>query len=1024
MAAWEAAEMSFFSLSDVRERMREKKKGALRTAKLNASLASKIKTKIINNSTMKVSLKQNNKALALALNAEKANAQRLTQEKTILQKEVKQCHFQNAVLRHRLSFLNNMLKKMENLMAAVKMAELSEFHINSSSLSSGQKSIMTEDSWADDIVDGQLLRVTQIPMRVPISKLHDAEQQAGSSTALQTSSGELQRPASSAGEFQRPASSAEELQISASNEALKIAPVTSKDALPPQHDEKSQFCQEENGKKVTEAVAAEGAFHDSHIFGEVLCSTEQNPNNLLTLALESHTLSYEADEMAKHFLDRLSQGHVTQRRKRSTLFATSTPSSTLDIFPHVSSTQASWGSSAQDNNSSSKNNTQQQLRSPSPLASPAQTAVISHRNSVGKETFCEQPQTKEIVCCVETDPSYSRVPEFDSVKVKSKGKCKTGEKKTVKKVRTGKKKTTAIKNNAESSPDRSQVEERAQNAKLLQPEVATCSSETEVCEMGQKVCEGASDRRSRDCGVEHHSHSPDGVQDFGSTNEVNPAQLQGLESVDLMQQVKKGPIFEMQSMESLLKPPARTFSSHQVPSGDSSLQNSTKFSSVSRKSIRQKANRKTRVIGQRHDSDEEYLPNIVIIPDSKAEERPKRSTTSRKSTARNSNCDQRNEVNVFRPCIDVQGVANESTKDLPGNLKQRRETYIVHPLDLAGNLGCFQTESEGSENLPPRSVPGNKVSKIPRAVKSNQKSNKKQTGGHQKNGQGEVDHNMNGLTKEASCKPRPQQKRSSSQPPETDSLARKSDGAKVLIGSSTELASKQTIVMGKFSCISHLLSEPGDFLEEQLPEVSLADSLTDLPHSLESSHVSSCAVLSVSSRLTEVPVSKSLSTEGNKMPAKPPVQLKNSLIFKENTAEEIPGERNQVQSSSCSSPSQEPDIRPLQDLNNTRVLSLSSSEEESGRSSRRKWKPTCYKEPSVKRKLRQGDTFTDTEFLHSSLNKRKMPVKAKGTTKKMKENKEWLPEGCLSTKEGKVVTTERISTEFKSSPQTPRSSRI
>lgn len=56
--------------------------------------------------------------------------------------------------------------------------------------------------------------------------------------------------------------------------------------------------------------------------------------------------------------------------------------------------------------------------------------------------------------------------------------------------------------------------------------------------------------------------------------EVNPAQLQGLESVDLMQQVKKGPIFEMQSMESLLKPPVHTFSSHEVPPGDSSLHNS------------------------------------------------------------------------------------------------------------------------------------------------------------------------------------------------------------------------------------------------------------------------------------------------------------------------------------------------------------------------------------------------------------------------------------------------------------------
>ncbi|XP_041328804.1 uncharacterized protein LOC121356451 isoform X1 [Pyrgilauda ruficollis] len=208
---------------------------------------------------------------------------------------------------------------------------------------------------------------------------------------------------------------------------------------------------------------------------------------------------------------------------------------------------------------------------------------------------------------------------------------------------------------------------------------------------------------------------------------------------------------------------------------------------------------------------------------------------------------------------------------------------------------------------------------------------------------------MNALTKEASCKPRPQRKRSNSRPPETDSLLRKSDGTKVLTGSSTELASKQTLLMGKFSCISHLLSEPGDFLEEQLPEISLADSLTDLSHSIESSRKSSSAVLSVSSRLREVPASKSLSTEGNRMPAKPPVWLKKSLIFKEETAEEIPGERNQVQSSSWSSPSQESGIRPLQDLNNARVLSHSSSEDASGRSSRRKRKPTCYKEPSINR---------------------------------------------------------------------------
>ncbi|KGL97446.1 hypothetical protein N301_02516, partial [Charadrius vociferus] len=121
----------------------------------------------------------------------------------------------------------------------------------------------------------------------------------------------------------------------------------------------------------------------------------------------------------------------------------------------------------------------------------------------------------------------------------------------------------------------------------------------------------------------------------------------------------------------------------------------------------------------------------------------------------------------------------------------------------------------------------------------------------------------------------------------------------------------------------------------------------DTSHSLESSSVTCSVALPVSSGLTDVLVSKSLSTGGNRMPEKSSVWPESSAILKEKTAEEIPGERNQAESSSRSTPSQEPEIRPLQDLTNARTLPSSSLEEVSGRSSRRRQHPACYAEPKL-----------------------------------------------------------------------------
>ncbi|XP_069471702.1 shugoshin 2 isoform X2 [Ambystoma mexicanum] len=175
---------SLANLLAVRERMKEKKLGALKTAKLNTTIAAKIKTKIINNSSiLKISLKHNNKALAMALTAEKEKSRRLETERMYLQKEVKMVHFHNAVLRQNLCIVNKTLKEIElfvnlNLHSAIEVSANTEYSADFLSISTNQRSSecvsrSSEISLDDDCT----LRYTAVAGRVPCAQANPTKSQ-------------------------------------------------------------------------------------------------------------------------------------------------------------------------------------------------------------------------------------------------------------------------------------------------------------------------------------------------------------------------------------------------------------------------------------------------------------------------------------------------------------------------------------------------------------------------------------------------------------------------------------------------------------------------------------------------------------------------------------------------------------------------------------------------------------------------------------------------------------------------------
>ncbi|XP_044159776.1 shugoshin 2 isoform X2 [Bufo gargarizans] len=218
---------SVSTLQSVKERLREKLQKSLKAVKLQMSLAAKIKTKTLNNSSvLKLSLKHNNKALASALTAEREKSRRLGNENMFLQKEVKMLHFQNALLRQNLSSVNKMLKDINvfmniNLPAAIELSGTME---SSDCLSlNGTRSERFSQQSALSLDGDQGFRLTGVALRVPSNCVEQQKCNSLQNIHMSEESHLIVPPAQSPAAVRESCEKLDELEMHTSNLSSKVS---------------------------------------------------------------------------------------------------------------------------------------------------------------------------------------------------------------------------------------------------------------------------------------------------------------------------------------------------------------------------------------------------------------------------------------------------------------------------------------------------------------------------------------------------------------------------------------------------------------------------------------------------------------------------------------------------------------------------------------------------------------------------------------------------------------------------------
>ncbi|CAM5089893.1 unnamed protein product [Natator depressus] len=992
---------SIFTQGSIRGHMTEKKDRALKAAKLNACLASKIKTKIINNSSIfKISLKHNNKALALALTLEKENTRRLKNEKIFLQKEVEELHFYNVVLRQKLNCLNKTLIEIEafmnnNLLTAIEMSSFSEHIQNPLTLTSGQSSSVDHQSKTSY----HSVRSVRMPMKESLIAVHNAKQQGSP------------------------------LLCEKSEDLCNLTSVVSNEICPAQISVELLLESEKNNQKSNEIDKMETIFDSNIFFRENQPCTLLSSSSALMSDLDNVPSVGQSEEFTKpHDSPLPFCGNVTERKKHATSCRSNAHAGIVDFNKKMTpSNMSDWSIDRGD--TTNEMSLQAKPNVLSHPGSPLQPSSEFKTNS-NEVHFGNQLKPEETVYDTEMELTASDVGKILTITSKAKNKRNSNAKTfkisaNLRKVRysnKGKKDKEKIKSDPKGSSDFHSEKRHTNTEKIIDSntnESDTPKFQLEAEQVAKRNALGELTlQRTNKHDVENSQYNDKATR---KTNLVNLASPSKQQKNYLQHKINKQTLSERlenmdkfqnsDSSSSKSKAPSKDYCTKSVPCIENHISSVLSLQQdlvdVNEKHIKPKRNGKTFQIpstisktNYRREEIGEHSASSSKRPRAKAC-KPDCKTKHQKSEChKEDNYNDRRETQTSCHCVDIKKIERKSNKVSLGSSK-----YVlakgslktnIQPEDFTQCTLSVRQELKNEAMLHTEIVHGNKTANTQQIqgisdIKSSVTVNKQWARSSMK----KVDeYNVHMLKKGVD--------RISKANKKTCVVIYPDDQIKSNERLSSETRLEECDIRQVDQVEQNILGDQtvrtgrDPFMNKLINKSVLTNITIEEPCLLKFSPVTCSKDMPFNSCnfLEEgLPHMELSAFDFHKISENFPV-LKNSEIFEKTNYEEVlcANRAKKMETDfkgSCQKLSRTGSGRKaLQNQTNTSLYSHASLpklrnilEENSTTPGRRRRATVCYKEPKISSKLRRGDQFTDMEFLNSPVfkvkNKRSFKSKSR-----------------------------------------------